>query len=50
MLCTQELIKSVIDINKTKKFVFTGAASSVIGDIPNKQKGFIYDDPLVWAD
>jgi len=36
--------------NKVKKVVFIGAASSVIGQHPVKDKGFIYNDPNVWID
>ncbi|CDW85557.1 nad dependent epimerase dehydratase [Stylonychia lemnae] len=46
---TQNLIESAIR-NKVKKFVFIGAASSVIGQHPVKDKGFIYNDPNVWVE
>jgi hypothetical protein len=32
---TSNLIKKVLEIDKTKKFVFTGSLTSVIGCTPN---------------
>ena len=36
--------------NKVKKVVFTGSASSVIGQFPVKDEGFVYSDPLLWVE
>ena len=35
---------------QTKKIVMTGAASSIVGQKPETKEGFVYDNPLHWAD
>eukprot|EP00347_Sterkiella_histriomuscorum_P000562 403375370 len=46
---TQNLVESSIK-HKVKKIVFMGAASSIIGQHPVQDKGFIYSDAMVWVD
>jgi nucleoside-diphosphate-sugar epimerase len=33
--------------NRVKKVVFTGSATSVIGQFPVKDEGFVYNDPYL---
>jgi len=35
---------------KVSKVVFTGAASSIMGQFPTKEKDFIFKDSTEWAD
>ena len=46
---TRTLVENSIS-NKVKKIVFTGSASSVVGQFPVKDKDFIYNDPYTWVD
>lgn len=46
---TQSLMDECIK-QKVKKVVFTGSASSVIGQFPVKEEGFVYNDAYTWVD
>ena len=46
---TKALLEKCIETENTKKFVITGSASSIVGQVP-KLNGAIYNDPLEWAD
>jgi nucleoside-diphosphate-sugar epimerase len=46
---TQVLVEASV-ANRIKKVVFTGSASSVIGQFPVKDPNFVYTDPYNWVD
>lgn len=46
---TQNLVEQAVQ-NKVKKVIFTGSASSVIGQFPVKEPGFVYNDPYTWVE
>ncbi|TNV77344.1 hypothetical protein FGO68_gene2646 [Halteria grandinella] len=46
---TQTLVEESVK-NKVKKVVYTGSATSVVGENPVKDEGFIYKDPYFWVD
>mmetsp|Transcript_34738 Transcript_34738/g.53357 ORF Transcript_34738/g.53357 Transcript_34738/m.53357 type:complete len:83 (+) Transcript_34738:335-583(+) len=47
---TRALIDELAKRESVNKFVITGSASSVVGPNPSLEKGFVYNDPLAWAD
>ena len=47
---TASLIDAAIECSSTKKIVFTGAATSVVGATPETEKDYVYSDALHWAD
>ena len=46
---TKTLVETAVT-NKVKKIVFTGSASSVVGQFPVTDDGFVYQDPYNWVD
>ena len=46
---TQSLVETAVT-NKIKKVLFTGSASSVVGQFPVTDPNFVYQDPYNWVE
>lgn len=46
---TQALVEASVT-SRVQKIVFTGSASSVVGQFPVNEPGFVYSDPYNWVD